>query len=54
MRVFQQRQIVGDETFVGGQDFSAGAGYEDVIFDSNTEFAGDIYTRFDGDNITRV
>ena len=29
-----------------GKDFVSSLGYEDVVFDSHAEFAGDVYARF--------
>lgn len=36
---------------VAGQDFVAGLGYEDVVFYSDAEFAGDVYAGLDRDDL---
>jgi hypothetical protein len=35
-----------------GEDFVAGFGYEDVIFDADTELAGHVYAGLDRKNLT--
>jgi len=36
---------------VSGQDFVAGFGYEDVVFDSDSELAGHVYAGLDCQNL---
>ncbi len=37
---------------VAGQDFVPGFGYQDVVFNSHAELAGDVYAGLDCDDLT--